>query len=118
MAADGSAFRRARRSAAPGPMRGRFHMILLGGAPGGGDLADPVSVPLLDLVAQYQNIKDEVLAAMMAVIERQSFIMGPEVAQLEARIAQLSSARHCDGWRRRHRRSPAPPQSAGSPPGR
>jgi dTDP-4-amino-4,6-dideoxygalactose transaminase len=53
-----------------------------------------VSVPLLDLVAQYQNIKDEVLAAMMAVIERQSFIMGPEVGQLEARIAQLSHARH------------------------
>jgi dTDP-4-amino-4,6-dideoxygalactose transaminase len=78
-------------------MRGRFHMILLGGAPGGGDLADPVSVPLLDLVAQYRNIKDEVLAAMMAVIERQSFIMGPEVGQLEARIAQLSHARHAIG---------------------
>jgi dTDP-4-amino-4,6-dideoxygalactose transaminase len=46
------------------------------------------------LVAQYQNIKDEVLAAMMAVIERQSFIMGPEVGQLEARIARLSHARH------------------------
>jgi dTDP-4-amino-4,6-dideoxygalactose transaminase len=30
----------------------------------------------------------------MAVIERQSFIMGPEVAQLEARIAELSHARH------------------------
>ncbi len=53
-----------------------------------------MSVPLLDLVAQYQNIKDEVLAAMMAVIERQSFIMGPEVGQLETRIAQLSHARH------------------------
>jgi dTDP-4-amino-4,6-dideoxygalactose transaminase len=56
--------------------------------------ADPVSVPLLDLVAQYQNIKDEVLAAMMAVIERQGFIMGPEVGQLEARIAELSHARY------------------------
>jgi dTDP-4-amino-4,6-dideoxygalactose transaminase len=53
-----------------------------------------VSVPLLDLVAQYQNIKDEVLMVMMAVIERQGFIMGPEVGQLEARIAQLSHARH------------------------
>jgi dTDP-4-amino-4,6-dideoxygalactose transaminase len=53
-----------------------------------------VNVPLLDLVAQYRTIKDEVLSAMMAVIERQSFIMGPEVSQLEAEIARLSSAKH------------------------
>jgi dTDP-4-amino-4,6-dideoxygalactose transaminase len=54
----------------------------------------PVNVPLLDLVAQYQTIKDEVLAAMMAVIERQGFIMGPEVARLEAEVARLSNAKH------------------------
>jgi dTDP-4-amino-4,6-dideoxygalactose transaminase len=53
-----------------------------------------VNVPLLDLVAQYQTVKDEVLAAMMAVIERQGFIMGPEVGQLETEIARLSHARH------------------------
>jgi len=53
-----------------------------------------VSVPLLDLVAQYQTIKDDVLAAMMAVIERQGFIMGPEVGRLETEIARLSHAKH------------------------
>ena len=53
-----------------------------------------MTVPLLDLVAQYQTIKDDVLAAMMAVIERQAFIMGPEVARLEAEIARLSHAKH------------------------
>lgn len=53
-----------------------------------------MTVPLLDLVAQYQTIKDDVLAAMMAVIERQGFIMGPEVARLEAEIARLSNAKH------------------------
>jgi dTDP-4-amino-4,6-dideoxygalactose transaminase len=53
-----------------------------------------VHVPLLDLVAQYHTIKDDVLAAMMRVIERQSFIMGPEVGQLEAEIARLSHTRH------------------------
>src|SRR6185503_20003559 len=53
-----------------------------------------VSVPLLDLVAQYCEIKDDVLAAMMEVIERQSFIMGPEVPQLEAEIARLSHTKH------------------------
>lgn len=53
-----------------------------------------MSVPLLDLVAQYREIKDEVLAALMAVIERQSFIMGPEVTRLEAEIAKISRAKH------------------------
>jgi dTDP-4-amino-4,6-dideoxygalactose transaminase len=53
-----------------------------------------VSVPLLDLVAQYREIKDDVLAAMMQVIERQTFIMGQEVGRLEAEIARLSHAKH------------------------
>jgi dTDP-4-amino-4,6-dideoxygalactose transaminase len=53
-----------------------------------------VSVPLLDLVAQYREIKDDVLAAMMEVIERQSFIMGPEVSRLEGEIARLSHTKH------------------------
>jgi dTDP-4-amino-4,6-dideoxygalactose transaminase len=53
-----------------------------------------VNVPLLDLVAQYKTIKDEVLAAMMAVIERQGFIMGPEVTRLESEVARLSHAKH------------------------
>jgi dTDP-4-amino-4,6-dideoxygalactose transaminase len=54
----------------------------------------PVNVPLLDLVAQYRGIKDEVLRAMMTVVERQGFIMGPEVAQLETAVAALSHASH------------------------
>jgi dTDP-4-amino-4,6-dideoxygalactose transaminase len=53
-----------------------------------------VSVPLLDLVAQYREIKDDVLAAMMEVIERQSFIMGPEVPRLEGEIARISHTKH------------------------
>lgn len=56
-----------------------------------------MNVPLLDLVAQYQSIKDEVLPAVMAVIERQSFIMGPEVARLEAAVAGLSRTTHAIG---------------------
>ncbi|MBA3521183.1 MAG: DegT/DnrJ/EryC1/StrS family aminotransferase [Gemmatimonadales bacterium] len=56
-----------------------------------------MNVPLLDLVAQYRGIKDEVVSAMMAVVERQSFIMGPEVGQLETEVARLSNARHAIG---------------------
>jgi dTDP-4-amino-4,6-dideoxygalactose transaminase len=56
-----------------------------------------VNVPLLDLVAQYGDIKNEVLTAVMAVLERQSFIMGPEVGQLEAAVAALSRTAHAVG---------------------
>jgi dTDP-4-amino-4,6-dideoxygalactose transaminase len=56
-----------------------------------------VNVPLLDLVAQYRTIKDEVDRAVQAVIERQGFIMGPEVARLEAEVARLSQTRHAVG---------------------
>ncbi|MDP3910282.1 MAG: DegT/DnrJ/EryC1/StrS family aminotransferase [Gemmatimonadales bacterium] len=51
-----------------------------------------MNVPLLDLVAQYRAIKDDVLPAMMGVIETQQFIMGPAIAQLEAEVARLSHA--------------------------
>lgn len=53
-----------------------------------------MNVPMLDLVAQYATIKDEVLPAMMRVIETQQFIMGPAVPQLEAEVARLSHAKH------------------------
>jgi dTDP-4-amino-4,6-dideoxygalactose transaminase len=52
-----------------------------------------LNVPLLDLVAQYQAIKEEVLPALMRVVERQHFILGEEVGALEQAIASLSGAR-------------------------
>jgi len=53
-----------------------------------------VNVPLLDLVAQYRAIRDEVLPALQAVIESQQFVMGPPVVQLEAAVASLCRAPH------------------------
>ena len=49
---------------------------------------------MLDLVAQYRTLEKDLLAAVMSVIERQAFIMGPEVTQLESEIARLSHAKH------------------------
>lgn len=49
---------------------------------------------MLDLVAQFATIKDDVVPAMMKVIATQQFIMGPSVPQLEAEIAKLSHAKH------------------------
>src|SRR5918992_805961 len=84
---------------APGPSasaeHGRFPHDTAPAEAGGSKGSRPlVNVPLLDLVAQYREIKNDVLAAMMAVIERQSFIMGPEVPRLEAEIALISHAKH------------------------
>jgi dTDP-4-amino-4,6-dideoxygalactose transaminase len=53
-----------------------------------------LNVPLLDLVAQYQSIKDAVTPALQSVIERQQFIMGPEIGQLETEVARVSRVKH------------------------
>jgi len=49
---------------------------------------------MLDLVAQYRAIKDEVVPAMMGVVESQQFIMGPAIGQLETAVAALSHAKY------------------------
>lgn len=53
-----------------------------------------MNVPLLDLQAQHRTIKDEVLAAVHSVIERQAFIMGTEVGQLEQALAKACATKH------------------------
>ena len=54
-------------------------------------------VPLLDLRAQHAAIREAVMPAVLSVIERQQFIMGPEVESLEAAVARLSGVRHAIG---------------------
>lgn len=56
-----------------------------------------VTVPLLDLRAQYATIRDEVRAAMDRVIESQHFILGPEVAALEQEVAAYCQCAHAIG---------------------
>lgn len=51
-------------------------------------------VPLLDLKAQFQSIKEETMTAVLEVIESQRFIMGEQVAELEQAIASLCAAEH------------------------
>ncbi|UCF42112.1 MAG: DegT/DnrJ/EryC1/StrS family aminotransferase [Gemmatimonadota bacterium] len=52
-----------------------------------------MNVPLLDLRAQFETIRDEVLPALMEVVESQRFIMGDQVRQLEEAVAAVSGAR-------------------------
>jgi dTDP-4-amino-4,6-dideoxygalactose transaminase len=54
-------------------------------------------VPLLDLKAQHQQIRDEVLAEVTRVIDSQKFIMGEDVQKLEQEIAAYSQAKFAVG---------------------
>ena len=61
------------------------------------DTRKPVPVPLLDLKAQHAQIRDEVIAAMLRVVDDQAFILGPAVEQLEHAVAALSNVKHAIG---------------------
>ena len=50
-----------------------------------------VTVPLLDLKAQYDSIRDEIEPVVRDVIESQWFIGGPKLTELEEAIASLCS---------------------------
>jgi dTDP-4-amino-4,6-dideoxygalactose transaminase len=60
-------------------------------------MSAPISVPLLDLRAQYASIREELDEAVRRVVESQQFIMGPDVAALEAETAQYCGTRHAIG---------------------
>ncbi len=55
------------------------------------------SVPLLDLKAQYAQIRSEVRAALDRVCDAQEFILGRGVSELESSIAAQVGARHAIG---------------------
>lgn len=55
------------------------------------------NVPLLDLRPQYQALKGEIQAALNELFEKQQFILGPPVAQLEDAIATYCGTRYAVG---------------------
>ncbi len=48
-----------------------------------------MTIPLLDLRAQFQTIKHEVIPALLEVVESQRFILGEPVARLEQALAEF-----------------------------
>ncbi len=56
-----------------------------------------VQVPLLDLKAQYEPLRDQILSAIAAVCDSQRFIMGPEVESLEHELAAALGVQHAIG---------------------
>ena len=56
-----------------------------------------MKVPFLDLKAQYITIKDEIAAALEAVLESTAFAGGPFVEQFEQEFARACGVRHAIG---------------------
>jgi len=56
-----------------------------------------ISVPFVDLFAQYQSIKPEIDAAIAAVLNATAFVGGPHVKAFEEAFAQYCGNRYCVG---------------------
>ena len=57
--------------------------------------AEPL--PFLDLAAGLAETRDEIDAAIAAVLGRSSYVLGPEVEAFEAEFARYCGVRHCIG---------------------
>ena len=49
----------------------------------------------IDLKSQYAALKHSIAQRMQRVLDHGQYIMGPEVAELEARLAAYTGAKHC-----------------------
>lgn len=56
---------------------------------------DGPAITLVDLATQYRRLKPVIAARIQTVLDHGRFILGPEVAELEARLAAFSGAGHC-----------------------
>lgn len=54
-----------------------------------------MSVPFVDLHAQYLSLKEEIDAAIARTIAASSFVRGPDVEAFESEYAGLMQAKHC-----------------------
>lgn len=52
-------------------------------------------IPYLDLHAQHAPLKEEILAAVASIIDRNAFVLGPGVDAFERRFAEFCDAKHC-----------------------
>lgn len=52
-------------------------------------------IPFIDLSAQQERIRPQIDAAISKVLNHGKYIMGPEVAELESRLATYVGVKHC-----------------------
>lgn len=53
------------------------------------------TIPFIDLKSQYAALKPDIQARINAVLEHGQYIMGPEVYELEEKLAAYTGAKHC-----------------------
>ncbi len=56
-----------------------------------------MQIPLVDLKAQYASIREEIDAAIHAVISDTAFIGGSHLKSFEQKFAQFCGVEHCVG---------------------
>lgn len=54
-----------------------------------------MTIPFIDLKAQYRALKPRIQQRIDQVLEHGQYIMGPEVKELEERLAAYTGAKHC-----------------------
>ena len=54
-----------------------------------------MNIPFIDLAAQQSRLRNGIDAAISRVLDQGQYIMGPEVAELEKKLAAFSGAKHC-----------------------
>ena len=56
-----------------------------------------MNIPFVDLKAQYENIKEEINAAIAEVISKTAFIGGPFANSFENAFAEFCGVKYCVG---------------------
>ena len=54
-----------------------------------------MNIPFIDLKTQYEALKPQIQERINRVLEHGRYIMGPEVQELEERLADYTGAKHC-----------------------
>ncbi len=55
------------------------------------------TIPAVNLRLQFESVREEIDASIRQVLERQSFILGPEVQELEQAVARAQDCSHAVG---------------------
>jgi UDP-2-acetamido-2-deoxy-ribo-hexuluronate aminotransferase len=55
----------------------------------------PAKIEFIDLKAQYRALKESIDARIQKVLDHGQYILGPEVAEMEAQLAAYTGAKHC-----------------------
>jgi UDP-2-acetamido-2-deoxy-ribo-hexuluronate aminotransferase len=54
-----------------------------------------MTIPFIDLKSQFKALEPEIRRRIDIVLDHGQYIMGPEVAELEARLAAFTGSKHC-----------------------